>query len=459
MRSVVMIKKTFLVLQILFAGQVHAGINGDLNQFFDKLGYMSNATNPGVYNSQAAGSYAGGSLFARDQIRQYQLIQLDLPSYRAGCGGIDLYMGSMSFLSKDNMVALGKSIMTNGTAYGFELAMATTVPEIKHVKDALQQAQQFINQGSINSCELSQNFVGGIWPKTLASQDKICKDQGTMGKQGFFSDYVQARMECSGNKREAAIDAASQDPVRRRQVVYNKNIVWSLLKSKSFLASDNELCEMMMSLTGTIIIDKQGHVQNVPSLANSRNLVKALIGRDDGAVDNAKIWKCKDQDCLSVSLQEIRIAEENTLRFKISKLIHKIKDALTQTSPSENDVNQISSFASMVHIPVVKFTEVMLSTEYGDSIVDLSDLSTLIAEDLLQQYLNELLQEVSNVTAGSELTEDLIKDITKRVTLARTEIAKLDPEIGQKLQQKFTLINNVQHIEQQVATRVAQELG
>ena len=64
-----------------------------------------------------------------------------------------------------------------------------------------------------------------------------------------------------------------------------------------------------------------------------------------------------------------------------------------------------------------------------------------------------------NVTAGSELNEDLVKDITKRVQHARNEVAKLDPEIGNKLQQKFTLINNVQHIEQQVATRVAQELG
>ena len=162
---------------------------------------------------------------------------------------------------------------------------------------------------------------------------------------------------------------------------------------------------------------------------------------------------------MAVSLHEITITEENTLRYKIGNLLRKIKDSVLQTNPSEVDINIIGSFASMVHIPVVKFTEVMLSTEYGDSIVDVSELSTLISEDLLQQYLNELLQEVLNVTAGSELNEDLVKDITKRVQHARNEVAKLDPEIGNKLQQKFTLINNVQHIEQQVATRVAQELG
>ena len=449
------------VASLLFlSSQLYANIGSDLNNFFNGLGYMSNSTNPGVYNSQAAGSYVGGSLFARDQVRQYQLITLDLPNYRAGCGGIDLYMGSMSFISKDNMVSLGKSIMSNGTAYAFDLALATTAPEMKHVKDTLQQIEQFVNNANVNSCEMAQNLVGGVWPKTVASQDKICKDQGTLGKEGFFSDYVKARMGCAGNDRNTVIDSASNDPTRKQQVVYNKNLVWSLLKSKSFLAQDDELCEMMMSLTGTLIIDKNGHIQNVPSLANSRNLVKALIGRDDGGIDKAKIWKCDDfTNCMVVSLHEITITEENTLRYKIGNLLRKIKDSLLQTNPSEADINIIGSFASMVHIPVVKFTEVMLSTEYGDSIVDVSELSTLISEDLLQQYLNELLQEVLNVTAGSELNEDLVKDITKRVQHARNEVAKLDPEISNKLQQKFTLINNVQHIEQQVAARVAQELG
>lgn len=455
-------KVGLLFLSVMFlSSPIQASISGDLNGFFNDLGFMSNTTNPGVYHSQAAGSYVGGSLFARDQIRQYQLVTLDLPSYKAGCGGIDLYMGSMSFLSKDNMVALGKSIMTNGTVYAFDLALATTVPEIKYVKDGLQQVEQFVNHANINSCETAQTFIGGIWPKTEASQKKICKDQGTMGKEGYFSDYVKARMECSGTKHDEVMAAASNDPARQQQVIYNRNIVWSLLKSKSFLAGDDELCEMIMSLTGTVIIDKAGHIQQVPSLANSRNLIKALIGRDDGGVDKAKIWQCgeKDANCMTVTLKDITIKEENTLRFKINNLLSKIKEALTQASPTDKDIADISSFAAMVHIPVIKFTEVMLSTEYGDSIVDLSEVSTLIAEDLLQQYLNELLQEVSNVTTASTLNEDLMNDISKRVRLARSEIARLDPEISNRLQQKFTLINHVQRIEQQVAARVAQELG
>lgn len=455
-------KKPLFMLGLLINQVVFAGVQADLDGFFNDLGYMSNTTSPGVYNSQAAGSYAGGSLLVKNPIKDYSLIQLDLPSYRAGCGGIDLHMGSMSFISKDNMQALGKSIMTNGTSYAFDLAMVTTVPEMKHTKDILQQAEQFANNASINSCEMGQTLVGGIWPKTLASQDKICKDQGTLGKEGYFNDYVSARMECSGNKRAQAIQAAKNNPKARDQVVYNKNLVWSLLKSKSFLASNDELCEMMMSLTGTIIIDDNGHVKNVPSLANSSNLLKALIGGGAESGDSVgKIWKCasSDSDCLSVNKENLVIHSKNTLRAKVDDILYKIQTSLKDSEPNPEDVNKIASFASMVHIPVVKFTEVLMSTEYGDSIVDLSDFSTLIAQDLLQKYLNELLQEVSNTTRSSELPEDLIKEISSRIQMARNEVAKLDPEIGKKLEQKFMLINNIRQIEQQVATRVAQELG
>lgn len=143
----------------------------------------------------------------------------------------------------------------------------------------------------------------------------------------------------------------------------------------------------------------------------------------------------------------------------VASMIDKIKLALRDKNPSQADIDKIANFAALIHIPVVRFTEVMVSTEFGDAILDSSEISTLIAQDLLQQYLSELVQEVANVTTTSELTEAIVKSIEKRIRMARNEIAKLDPEIGNKLQQKLALIQNVQKIEQQVTSRIAEELG
>lgn len=452
-------KKFAFVIGVSLALPVMANVENDLENYFNKLGFATNTTNPGAYRGQMTGAYTGGSLYARNQVRDTRLIQMSLPSFSAGCSGIDLHMGSMSFINKDRMVELGKQIMANGSSYVFDLAMATTVPEMKQVKDILQQAQQFANNTSINSCQAAQSLVGGLWPKTQASQDKICTDLGTMGSQGFFTDYVSARMECAGSKRNKAMDEAAKDPEVEKRIVYNKNVVWSLLKARSFLQDNNELCEMLMSLTGTIIIDKNGRVTQVPPIANSHSLAKALIG-SMGANGAMKIWKCSDHDkCLHVDAGQLILPEHKTLRSMVASMIDKIKLALRDKNPSQADIDKIANFAALIHIPVVRFTEVMVSTEFGDAILDSSEISTLIAQDLLQQYLSELVQEVANVTTTSELTEAIVKSIEKRIRMARNEIAKLDPEIGNKLQQKLALIQNVQKIEQQVTSRIAEELG
>lgn len=441
-------KGLFSSLMLVFSTSTFANVSSDLNNFFNGIGYASNITEPSAFESQAAGFFGGGSLYARGQVRQYQLVQLDLPSYRAGCGGIDLFTGSMSFLSEQKLVDLGKSVMSNGGAYAVDVMLASTVPELKQVRDYLQQLEQAANHASINSCEMSQNLVGGIWPKTAASQQKICKDQGTMGKDGLFSDYVKARMECSGNGFDRAMDKAGKDEINKKQVVLNKNIVWSILQSKSFLSTDKELAEMVMSLTGTLIIDKQGKVTNVPSLAGNANLVNALIGGSQGK-QVAKIWRCKESNqCLQVSLKEISIPENSTLSFRVRAIIRNINTKLiADVKPGKQELN----FLSMTSLPVMKFLSVLNSTQYGNAAVDIEEYATLIAHDLLTNYLTELLTEVGNATAGSELNQDLVKDIQKRIHEATSKVADLDPKVGQKLKEKLSLIEHMARIEKQVA--------
>ncbi|HDV5785736.1 TPA: conjugal transfer protein TraH [Legionella pneumophila] len=450
-------KKGLLTLCLFsFFSMVHANVSQDLDGFFNVIGYASNVTSPAAFESQAAGFFGGGSLYTRNQVRQFQLVQLDLPNYRAGCGGIDLFTGSMSFLSEQKLVDLGKSVMTNAGAYAVDVMLASTVPELKQVRDYLQHLEQMANQANINSCQLSQNMVGGIWPKTAESQQKICKDQAAMGKEGLFSDYVKARMACSGSGFDNVMNKAAQDPILRKQVVLNKNLVWSLLQAKSFLNSDRELAEMVMSLTGTLIIDKEGKVTSVPSLAGDADLVNALMGTG-GGFKTAKIWRCKDagnnSQCLQVSLQDITIPEASTLTYKVREIIRTINTKLiNDEKPSNRELN----FLSMTSLPVMKFLSVLNSMHYGNSAIDIEEYSMLIAQDLLTNYLTELLTEVSMATAGSELNSDLVHEIQKRINAATTRVASIDPKIGRKLEEKLRLIERMAQIEKQVASGMGQ---
>ena len=427
--------------------QALASVAADMDGFFNDVGFASNTTNVQAFQSQAAGFYGGGSLYARTPVRNYRLVTLDLPEARTGCAGIDLLTGSMSIISGDKIVEFGKQVMASSGAYAADIMIATTIPELKNVRDFLQATAQKVNQTSINSCEMAQNLVGGIWPKTAASQDKICNDQRRMGKQGALSDYVSARMDCAGQGRKEGMEQAAQNDTYKKQVVLDKNLVWSLLGDAGVVANSQELAELMMSLTGSIIIDKESKVTQVPSLLEGSGLIQALLGTP-GA--QAKIWHCTEKDkCLNVGLADINISEEQSLTGKVRKLIQGIDEKLKANDAAPP---QEISFLAMTPLPIMKFLTVLNSTQYGATAADIEAYATLIATDILQNYLRNLLQVVSIETFGSNLPEDIINDLRKRIEVAMAQVSRLEPDIERKFTQKLELIENVARIEKQLAS-------
>lgn len=137
-----------------------ADVNGDMNNFFNKLGFASNTSQPQVWQGQAAGYASGGSLYARTQVKTIQLVSMTLPDINAGCGGIDAYLGSFSFINSEQLQRFGKQIMSNAAGYFFDLALQTTVPEIKTAKDFLQKMASDINSMNLSSCRAAQGSSG-----------------------------------------------------------------------------------------------------------------------------------------------------------------------------------------------------------------------------------------------------------------------------------------------------------
>ncbi|ELX52698.1 conjugative transfer: assembly [Salmonella enterica subsp. enterica serovar Typhimurium] len=113
------IKPLFILCTALMtvAPAVSADVNSDMNQFFNKLGFASNTTQPSVWQGQAAGYASGGSLYARTQVKNVQLVSMTLPDINAGCGGIDAYLGSFSFINGEQLQRFVKQIMSNAAGY------------------------------------------------------------------------------------------------------------------------------------------------------------------------------------------------------------------------------------------------------------------------------------------------------------------------------------------------------
>ena len=94
-----------------------ADVAGQMNSFFQDAGGAANVTGPSAYQGQSAGYYSMGNVWTRFPQKSVQPLNLQMPSVRAGCGGIDIFTGSFSFINGAEMVAMLKATANN--ALGF----------------------------------------------------------------------------------------------------------------------------------------------------------------------------------------------------------------------------------------------------------------------------------------------------------------------------------------------------
>lgn len=421
-----------------------ASVSSNLNSFFDGLGYQSNVTTPHAFQGQAAGYYSGGSLFLRSQVKNYQLASLEWPSFSGGCSGIDVFAGSFSVMDEKGLKEMVKNILSNAGMYAFDLALSTVTPQLKSVKDYLQKYVGDINNMNINSCNTAEDLVGGIWPKTESSQQQICRDVSTHG--GPFTDWAQARQECGkGGRIEEGIGDGGD---RKSEVIINKNLVWDALKNNGLTSSDTELAEMLMSLSGTIIVknkdDKPTQVKP-SSKANSENLIKALL-----TGGTAKIYSCSDTDkCLDVSEKEITVSDKDSLVSKITQMVQDLNDDIASDSKSLS--SKTRGFLEMTPLPVLKYITTNLSLGKA---VNPAEFSQVMAVTLLNQYLTENIRTVKEALRQEEDTP-MDADMSEQIAEAQRLIADRIASAYRKLVNVNVLINNMKADEQQLVGRIS----
>lgn len=388
-------KRILFLLILCFMSDVKAGVNKDLTNFFNRMGGASNVTRPGAYQDQSAGFYTGGNIFARNQVHTSQLATIQLPDYRAGCGGIDMFMGAFSHLSSERLVEALKAIGANMGSFALLLSIDTFSPEIKNILTELNDLAQKLNQSNINSCEIAATTLGSVWPKSNASQGHLCKMIGTDSKYGRFSDYAASRQGCgAAGERESVLNHAEQDPRFSKMIGTEFNLAWKAIQENGFLRSDAKLAEFFMSISGTIISRKNENgnyeIQTKSSLANKESLLGALL--HGGEVTIYRCRDTKDDKCLVVEEKVIHINPENSLVQKVKDILISIQNKIygdEALSKAEID------FLGSTRLPFYKIINVSTAYRRGASPVDIIDYAELGAVDILFQYLSEILDVIN----------------------------------------------------------------
>lgn len=439
------VKPLSLLLGVLIglSSTASADVNSDMNNFFNKLGFASNTSQPQVWQGQAAGYASGGSIYARTQVKQIQLVSMTLPDINAGCGGIDAYLGAFSFINGEQLQRFAKQIMSNAAGYFFDLALQTTVPEIKQAKDFLQKLATDINSTNLSSCQAAQGIVGGLFPRTQVSQQKVCQD--ISGESNIFSDWAASRQGCTvGGKLDSVQDKAGAKDKER--VMKNINLMWNALSKNRLFDGNKELKEFIMTLTGSLVFGANGEITPLPARTTDRDLVKAMM---DGGT--AQIYHCNDADkCLKVvSNTNVTISKDKALKAQISSLLSSIQNkAITDTAMTEQE----KGFISSTSIPVFKYLVDPQMLGISNSLV--YQLTDYIGYDILLQYIQELIQQARATLSVGNYPEASMNVVMENLNQATQQIAAFQARVQVQQDALLVVDRQMSYMRQQVSARM-----
>lgn len=240
-----------------FSGNLHDELEGTFNA-------LVNETDPQSFSTQSRGGFTAGRVTAKFPIVNTSIVQATMPSFKAGCGGVDMYGGSFSHINKEQFVELARAIVSNATGFMFHQALAA-MPIIDNTLKHMQKAVDFMNGINLNSCELAEGIV-----TTKPSE---------YGKK--FENFAQSWNTAIGASEDASDAKTPPDNKTPSQYMAEVdpdkylekggNVIWDQMKKNNLhtmLPNGNDaFLQDILSLTGAVILtptDESGQSKETP---------------------------------------------------------------------------------------------------------------------------------------------------------------------------------------------------
>ena len=272
---------------LLVAEQSKAG-SWDLNKVFQ--GMSANVTSAQSFKDGASGYYTGGGLAIRVPNNTHHPFGLTPPHIKAGCGGIDIYMGGFEMMKGDQMVRVCRNIGAQAVSFAFQLGLKTLSPMVEnlfsHLRDTLNEMSQF----GISECQAAASALTSMLPADTKSREFACQE---MKRFSDNTDYFGARKGCANDEEKNAALRDRQRASNNEELFDGYNL---LVVAAGKAGVPEDMIETLLTACGTVIKDKV--TISFASLMKEEKSFNALV--EGGA--GIKEYKCNDgvTKCLSL---------------------------------------------------------------------------------------------------------------------------------------------------------------
>lgn len=380
-----------LFLVVASCGQaVPAHAQSWAESWFDNVTY----TSPGSFEDQTRGYVTAGGMSGRVDVHDDYLMSLTLPKVKAGCGGIDMFLGGMSFLDPEYLVEKLETILQAAPAVAFQYLLETLDEKMGNIISKMEAATNYLNSIQVNDCRLANRMV-----QIARGDDNMSGILEEMTgyksiRAGYANSWQQSREKLQANKgnpTEDLKDALENCPSEVTEIFRTG----SLLAHAAARVGASDWAGVMRARVGDVYMrwdanDKVPIFSAIPACPHqdTESADDFLTGRVPSRALNVPPTA---SDC---SVNGSGRGALVLAREKMESVAAKIRTRSALTSEEKQFVANVRT------LPVYRLLEWGVRQGLTDSVI--ADTDELVALTLAYQMLNDLTRSIDFALQNAE---------------------------------------------------------
>jgi len=365
----------------------------------------------------------GGGFNLRSQSSTFYPLNIQAPSVKSGCGGIDLTFGSLSFLNADQLVAFMQNILAAAPGVAFDLALKALCPSCSDTLKSLESMANQINHMSMNSCSAAKQISSLAIYGNLNSlpQERSAEELNKHSTSDSWLDRINSNylknanqflsefnsvinsVGCSGpgckalkfftgdNPRNSLIDFLFLDahPDLSPYSGAFRAMVGDVIKITPSGDRGGQLI-WLSSIDGELFSSSSYNSSETTQNSNTKQIIKRLMGENVNALDMATNGNKTVATWSPGGLV-------NSFESKIESIINKLE---TRAAPSDSDLE----FLSMFRDPVYKMFNLYATLPSGTDLLrdKKRELAKMLASEYVYHFISDVVAVLSRFNAQAE---------------------------------------------------------
>ena len=410
-------KKTLIIgsILLLLVGQVAATTQA---AWIDDWLDQRTTTTPNYLEGQKRGYISGGGFSARWPSTNTYPVTIEPPRLKGGCGGIDVFLGGMSFMNTEYLVDKLQNILSGAAAVAFDLALKTLCEQCSNTIKNFEALADKLNSMQMEDCAAAKTLVGIVADENgFRSSEEMQKRLDTAIKENKLTQGVSEMWDIITKENKSNDMQPQSGDVSAVVAGCDAEIRSSFLGGGSLLDNiggklgvPSDYISLIRGLVGDVRLEGASGSFKVsyesPCSENNPDDINAITTGDVYAMDS------------SGNCTQISDASRDLRQFILDKMVgiaDKIKNKGTLTS-SEEDFLAASPLSPL---PILKTA---VGTNMEETII--ANLAELTARAFALQLLSDLYTRADSIAwkAREVLEKDAVPSSGQPSTTCAAEI-------------------------------------